>query len=41
MRIAEFLKPDAIAETWESGVGAEPETYGIPMPEAPAAAKGA
>ncbi|MFG1694756.1 SDR family oxidoreductase [Nonomuraea sp. NPDC049309] len=27
---------DAIAESWQSGVGAEPETYGIPAPKAPA-----
>jgi 3-oxoacyl-[acyl-carrier protein] reductase len=26
---------DAIAESWATGVGAEPETYGIPMPAAP------
>lgn len=26
---------DAIAESWSTGVGAEPETYGIPMPSAP------
>jgi len=32
---------DAIAESWESGVGAESETYGIPLPEAPATSKGA
>ena len=31
---------DAIAESWASGVGAEPETYGIPMPAVPTA-KGA
>lgn len=28
---------DAIAESWQAGVGAEPETYGIPAPKAPAA----
>jgi len=28
---------DAIAEAWATGVGAEPETFGIPMPAAPAA----
>jgi 3-oxoacyl-[acyl-carrier protein] reductase len=28
---------DAIAETWSSGVGAEPETFGIPMPDVPVA----
>jgi NAD(P)-dependent dehydrogenase (short-subunit alcohol dehydrogenase family) len=28
---------DAIAESWARGVGAEPETYGIPMPAVPAA----
>lgn len=28
---------DAIAESWATGVGAEPETYGIPMPKAPGA----
>ncbi|MFF4776507.1 SDR family oxidoreductase [Microtetraspora fusca] len=27
---------DAIAASWQSGVGAEPETYGIPAPKAPA-----
>jgi NAD(P)-dependent dehydrogenase (short-subunit alcohol dehydrogenase family) len=27
---------DAIAESWATGVGAEPETYGIPMPAVPA-----
>ncbi|MGI5282257.1 SDR family oxidoreductase [Nonomuraea polychroma] len=27
---------DAIAASWEAGVGAEPETYGIPAPKAPA-----
>ncbi|WP_066949135.1 SDR family oxidoreductase [Microtetraspora fusca] len=27
---------DAIAASWRSGVGAEPETYGIPAPKAPA-----
>jgi NAD(P)-dependent dehydrogenase (short-subunit alcohol dehydrogenase family) len=27
--------PDAIADRWASGVGAEPETYGIPMPATP------
>ncbi|RVX38673.1 3-oxoacyl-[acyl-carrier protein] reductase [Nonomuraea polychroma] len=26
---------DAIAASWEAGVGAEPETYGIPAPKAP------
>ncbi|MFV0137853.1 SDR family oxidoreductase [Streptomyces sp. HMX87] len=26
---------DAIAEHWHDGVGAEPETYGIPAPQAP------
>jgi 3-oxoacyl-[acyl-carrier protein] reductase len=26
---------DAIAESWATGVGAEPETYGIPMPAVP------
>ncbi|XVQ06553.1 SDR family oxidoreductase [Spirillospora sp. CA-255316] len=26
---------DAIAEQWSTGVGAEPETYGIPAPKAP------
>jgi 3-oxoacyl-[acyl-carrier protein] reductase len=31
---------DAIAESWSTGVGAEPETFGIPMPKAPEA-KGA
>jgi NAD(P)-dependent dehydrogenase (short-subunit alcohol dehydrogenase family) len=28
---------DAIAEQWETGVGAEPESYGIPAPKAPGA----
>jgi NAD(P)-dependent dehydrogenase (short-subunit alcohol dehydrogenase family) len=28
---------DAIANSWATGMGAEPETYGIPMPAAPAA----
>lgn len=28
---------DAIAAEWPSGVGAEPETYGIPAPQAPVA----
>ncbi|MFI2205141.1 SDR family oxidoreductase [Streptomyces sp. NPDC020192] len=28
---------DAIAEQWHGGVGAEPETYGIPAPQAPEA----
>lgn len=28
---------DAIAEQWHTGVGAEPETYGIPAPQAPGA----
>ncbi|MFB7088493.1 SDR family oxidoreductase [Streptomyces sp. NPDC056296] len=28
---------DAIAEQWTDGVGAEPETYGIPAPKAPGA----
>jgi 3-oxoacyl-[acyl-carrier protein] reductase len=28
---------DAIAEEWPGGVGAEPETYGIPAPKAPEA----
>ncbi|WP_158839469.1 SDR family NAD(P)-dependent oxidoreductase [Saccharothrix deserti] len=28
---------DAIAESWETGVGAQPETYGIPAPNPPAA----
>ncbi|WND39645.1 SDR family NAD(P)-dependent oxidoreductase [Streptomyces sp. BB1-1-1] len=28
---------DAIAEEWTGGVGAEPETYGIPAPQAPGA----
>jgi NAD(P)-dependent dehydrogenase (short-subunit alcohol dehydrogenase family) len=28
---------DAIAEAWHAGVGAEPETYGIPAPKAPEA----
>ncbi|MEV3987351.1 SDR family NAD(P)-dependent oxidoreductase [Streptomyces sp. NPDC049837] len=28
---------DAIAERWHGGVGAEPETYGIPAPHAPGA----
>ncbi|QHA08675.1 SDR family oxidoreductase [Streptomyces broussonetiae] len=28
---------DAIAEHWHGGVGAEPETYGIPAPQAPEA----
>jgi NAD(P)-dependent dehydrogenase (short-subunit alcohol dehydrogenase family) len=28
---------DAIAEQWNTGVGAEPETYGIPAPKAPEA----
>lgn len=28
---------DAIAEQWTGGVGAEPETYGIPAPQAPGA----
>ncbi|ONI84874.1 3-oxoacyl-ACP reductase [Saccharothrix sp. ALI-22-I] len=28
---------DAIAESWETGVGASPETYGIPAPNPPAA----
>ncbi|OIK04771.1 SDR family oxidoreductase [Streptomyces monashensis] len=28
---------DAIAEHWHAGVGAEPETYGIPAPQAPEA----
>ncbi|WP_330440404.1 SDR family oxidoreductase [Streptomyces griseoaurantiacus] len=28
---------EAIAERWHEGVGAEPETYGIPAPEAPEA----
>ncbi|WP_251076359.1 SDR family oxidoreductase [Streptomyces benahoarensis] len=28
---------DAIGEQWHSGVGAEPETYGIPVPQAPEA----
>lgn len=32
---------DAIAASWASGVGAEPESYGIPLPEAPVTAKGA
>ncbi|MDG9722868.1 SDR family NAD(P)-dependent oxidoreductase [Streptomyces sp. DH41] len=27
---------DAIAESWSDGVGAEPETYGIPAPKPPA-----
>ncbi|MFF4777963.1 hypothetical protein ACFY05_34570 [Microtetraspora fusca] len=27
---------DAIAESWKTGVGADPETYGIPAPKAPA-----
>ncbi|MEO3889289.1 SDR family oxidoreductase [Nonomuraea sp. B5E05] len=27
---------DAIAASWQTGVGAEPETYGIPAPKAPA-----
>jgi 3-oxoacyl-[acyl-carrier protein] reductase len=27
---------DAIAASWDTGVGAEPETYGIPAPKAPA-----
>ncbi|GAA3157359.1 SDR family NAD(P)-dependent oxidoreductase [Nonomuraea salmonea] len=27
---------DAIAGSWQAGVGAEPETYGIPAPKAPA-----
>ncbi|MGP3964033.1 SDR family oxidoreductase [Nonomuraea sp. 3N208] len=27
---------DAIAASWDEGVGAEPETYGIPAPKAPA-----
>ncbi|MDP4502221.1 SDR family oxidoreductase [Nonomuraea turcica] len=26
---------DAIAASWEAGIGAEPETYGIPAPKAP------
>ncbi|MER6949185.1 SDR family NAD(P)-dependent oxidoreductase [Nonomuraea sp. NPDC000554] len=29
--------PDAIAESWQAGVGAEPETYGIPAPVVPEA----
>jgi NAD(P)-dependent dehydrogenase (short-subunit alcohol dehydrogenase family) len=28
---------DAIAASWSTGVGAQPETYGIPMPTAPTA----
>ncbi|MEU8179016.1 SDR family NAD(P)-dependent oxidoreductase [Microbispora hainanensis] len=28
---------EAIAASWQSGVGAEPETYGIPAPKVPAA----
>jgi 3-oxoacyl-[acyl-carrier protein] reductase len=35
---------DTIAESWDTGVGAEPETYGIPMPTLPdvaAAGRGA
>lgn len=28
---------DRIAESWASGVGADPETYGIPMPQPPQA----
>ncbi|MET0133970.1 MAG: SDR family oxidoreductase [Kibdelosporangium sp.] len=28
--------PEAIAESWQTGVGAEPETYGIPAPKTPA-----
>ena len=28
---------DAIAESWATGVGVEPETYGIPMPAVPSA----
>ncbi|MFD0904433.1 SDR family oxidoreductase [Actinomadura sediminis] len=28
---------DAIAEQWHTGVGAEPETYGVPAPKAPGA----
>ena len=27
--------PDGIAASWSSGVGAEPETYGIPLPQVP------
>ncbi len=27
--------PEAIAESWHTGVGAEPESYGIPAPAAP------
>src|SRR3954453_9181806 len=27
---------DAIARSWTTGVGAEPESYGIPMPAIPA-----
>jgi NAD(P)-dependent dehydrogenase (short-subunit alcohol dehydrogenase family) len=27
----------AIAESWDTGVGAEPETFGIPAPNPPAA----
>jgi 3-oxoacyl-[acyl-carrier protein] reductase len=27
--------PDAIAHSWHTGVGAEPESYGIPAPAAP------
>jgi 3-oxoacyl-[acyl-carrier protein] reductase len=27
--------PDGIAASWATGVGAEPETYGIPLPQAP------